>query len=221
MPRLKPLPRAEAPSEILEHYKRMFGEARDPVAEPGTATGTPGNWWTVWANTPGILKAFSAYPMAGAPLDEKLRELALARTGYARASQFVFSQHCKSARRVGVSEEKIEAVPYWTVTDVFSPTERAVLAYTDGLILEAGRVHDGVFEALRRALPEDAILALTYIVNMYALHATATKALRLEYDDVPERVVEIPAPETPSVQNWRDPSWSERCAQAANGEARA
>jgi alkylhydroperoxidase family enzyme len=208
MPRVKAVPRAEAPPEILANYERMFG-ARDPAAEPGTATGTPGNWWTVWANVPGVLKAFSAYSMADAPLDPQLRELAIMRTGYGRGSQFVFSQHCKAARRVGVAEEKIKATPYWTIADVFAPAERAVLAYTDGMVIEGGRVHDQVFAALKRHLPDDQILMLTYFVNMYALHATATKALRLEYDDVPERVVEIPAPETPRVQNWRNPAWSD------------
>jgi alkylhydroperoxidase family enzyme len=212
MPRLKPVSRAEAREDIRARYDDIFGKDRDPVAQPGTATGTPGNWWTVWANTPGILKAFSAYPMAEAPLDPRLRELAIMRTGFARGSQFVFSQHCKAARRAGTPEEKIAAVPYWTIAEVFTPTERAVLAFVDGMILEGGRVHDRVIEALKAALPDDHILMLTYFVNMYALHATATKALRLEYDDVPERVVEIPAPESPEVQNWRDPIWAEGAA---------
>jgi alkylhydroperoxidase family enzyme len=100
-------------------------------------------------------------------------------------------------------------VPYWTIADVFTAEERAVLAYVDGMILEGGRVHDQVFAALRRHLPDEQILALTYFVNMYALHATSTKALRLEYDDVPERVVEIPAPAEPGVQDWRDPAWAD------------
>jgi alkylhydroperoxidase family enzyme len=210
MPRVKPVARAEAPADILAHYERMFGESRDPVAEPGTSTGTPGNWWTVWANVPGILRAFSAYPMAQAPLDDEIREIAIMRTGFVRGSQFVFSQHCKAARRVGVSDEKIAAVPYWTIAEVFTPEERAVLAYVDGMILEGGRVHDQVFAMLRRSLPDDQILMLTYFVNMYALHATAAKALRLEFDDVPERVVEIPAPEQSGVQDWRDPVWADR-----------
>lgn len=205
MPRVKPVSRAEAPPEIVAIYERMF-DGRDPVAEPGTATGTPGDWWTVWANVPDILKAFSAYSMADAPLDPHLRELAIIRTGYSRGSKFVFSQHCKAARRAGVSEEKIEATPYWTISGVFTPAERAVLAYTDGMVIEGGRVHDRVFAELKRHLPEDQILMLTYFVNMYALHATATKALRLEYDDVSERVVEIPAPGRPGVQNWREPA---------------
>ncbi len=208
MPRVKPLPRAEAPPEVLPFYDQMF-EARDPVAQPGTATGTPGNWWTVWARVPGILKAFSGYSMREATLDAGLRELAIVRTGYARQSQFVFSQHCKAARRNGVAEEKIRAVPYWTVADVFSEAERAVLAYVDGQILEGGRVHDQVFAQLQRHLSDEHILMLTYFVNMYSLHATSTKALRLEYDDVAERVVEIPAPEAPGVQDWRDPAWAQ------------
>jgi AhpD family alkylhydroperoxidase len=212
MPRLKAVSRAEAPAEILAHYKRMFGESRDPTTHPGTSTGTPGDWWTVWANVPGILNAFSAYPMGEASLDGVLRELAIIRTGYARGSQFVFSQHCKAARRAGVSDEKIAAVPFWTIADVFSPTERTVLAYVDGMILEGGRVHDQVFNALRRYLPDDQILMLTYFVNMYALHATSTKALRLEYDDVPERVVEIPMPANGGVQDWRNPVWAEQAA---------
>ena len=80
---------------------------------------------------PGILKAFSAYPMGEAPLDGKLRELALIRTGYARGSQFVFSQHCKAARRAGVDDAKIRAVPYWTISSAFDETERAVLALSN------------------------------------------------------------------------------------------
>jgi len=96
-----------------------------------------------------------------------------------------------------VPEAKIEAIPYWTVADVFTPLERAVLAYVDGTILEGGRVHDEVFARLRAGLPDAQILMLTYVINMYQLHATATKALRLEYDDVPERVVEIPEPAQP------------------------
>src|SRR3546814_10790214 len=36
-------------------------------------------------------------------------------------SQFVFSQHCKAARKNGLSEEKIAAIPNWSVADCYSP----------------------------------------------------------------------------------------------------
>ena len=195
MARIAPLSRADAPPEIVRRYDEVFGEGRDPVAEPGTPTGTPGDWWTIWARVPGILSAFSAYSYRNAPLDPALRELAIIRTGYARQSQFVFSQHCKVGRKNGLSDGKIAAIPYWTVAEVFSSIERAVLAYVDGQILEGGRVHDKVFEILKTQLSDEEILILTYLINAYALHATSTRALRLEYDNVPERIVEVPAPE--------------------------
>ena len=208
MPRIEGLTRAEASQEVRERYDEIFGAGRDPVLDPGTATGTPGNWWTVWAKVPGILSAFSAYSYRTAPIDPCLRELALIRTGYARQSQFVFSQHCKVARRVGLEEAKIAAIPCWTIADVFTSLERAVLAYVDGQILEGGRVHDRVFAALKEGLSDEEILILTYLINAYALHATSTRALRLEYDDVPERIVEIPAPNAPGVQPWLETSWA-------------
>jgi alkylhydroperoxidase family enzyme len=202
MPRVRLLPREEAPEKVRALYDQVFG-GRDPVAEPGTVTGTPGNWWTAWANVPGILSAFSAYPAAEATLDPHLRELAILRTGYARASLFVFSQHCKAARRQGLAEDKIAATPYWTLAACYTDAERAVLAYVDGLVLENGRVHDRIFDQLKQHLSDEHILMLTYFVNMYCLHATATKALRLEYDDVPDRIAEIPSPAAPGVQDWR------------------
>jgi alkylhydroperoxidase family enzyme len=127
-------------------------------------------------------------------LDPKLRELGQTRAGFARGSQFVFSQHCKSSRAVGLSEEQVAAIPAWQVADCFSPLERAVLAYADCLVLDGGRVPNGVFEALKRELSDAEILELTYTTCLYEMHATMSRALRLEYDDVDERVVEIPAP---------------------------
>ena len=55
MPRLKQVPRNEANEYISKYYEALFGE-RDPGEEPGTATGTPGNWWTVFALVPYIFE---------------------------------------------------------------------------------------------------------------------------------------------------------------------
>ena len=64
----------------------------------------------------------------------------------------MFSQHCKSCRALGFSEEKIEALKAWAVSDLFSPLERALLAYTDALVLGFGRVDDAVFDAMSEHL---------------------------------------------------------------------
>ena len=74
-------------------------------ASPTSATGTPGNWWTVFALVPDAfdhaVAGFQFY-RGQRKLDPKLRELGQTRAGWARASQFVFSQHCKASRSVGL-----------------------------------------------------------------------------------------------------------------------
>jgi alkylhydroperoxidase family enzyme len=198
MPRLRQVPRAEASPLALRLYDQLFGPDRDPVAQPGTAAGTPGDWWTVFALVPDVLehavRGFRLYPSGNRLLDPQLRELAMTRAGWVVGSQFVFSQHCKSCRAVGIDEARIAAIPAWPVAECFSPVERAVLAYADGLSSGMGRVADGVFETLRSHLSDEEILELTYMTSLYVMHAVMSRALRLEFDDRDDPMVEIPAP---------------------------
>ncbi len=200
MPRLRQVPRDESNAPIVTvMYDLLFGPGRDPVAEPGTATGTSGDWWPVFALVPDILQhcvdGFGLYQSPKRFLAPQLRELGQTRAGWARGSQFVFSQHCKSCRAIGISEEKIAAIPAWQVADCFDATERAVLAYTDALVHDGGRVADGVFAALQAVLSDEEILELTYITALYEMHATMSRALRTEYDDRPETIVEVVGPD--------------------------
>ena len=197
MPRLRQVPRSEAAPSVLVLYDMLFGD-RDPVAEPGTVTGTPGDWWTVFALVPEIFEhsvaGFALYQNPKRTLDPQLRELGQCRVGWASGSQFVFSQHCKSLRTAGVSEEKITAIPHWAAASCYTPTERAVLAYTDTLALDHGRVDEGVFDALRESLSDEEILELTYITSLYMMHAVMSRALRTEFDDRDDPIVEVRAP---------------------------
>ena len=204
MPRLRQVARADVPEDVSKLYDVLFGE-RDPVVQPGTETGTPGNWWTVFALVPDVFRhavaGFQLYRSRSRKIDPQLRELGQTRAGYLRGSQFVFSQHCKSCRSVGLTEEKILAIPAWSVAECFNSQERAVLAYTDDLVAQGGRVSDATFEALREFLSDEEILEFTYITCTYEMHATISRALRLEYDDVDERVLEIPAPDPDASQD--------------------
>jgi alkylhydroperoxidase family enzyme len=185
-------------------YKRLFGD-RDPVAEPGTATGTPGDWWTVFANSPDVMehacRGFALYASPNRKLAPELRELGQTRAGWLVGSQFVFSQHCKACRAYGFSEGKIEALKAWAISDLFSPLERALLAYTDALVLGFGRVDDAVFDALGEHLDDEQILEFTYITMMYTMHAVISVALRTEFDDRPDPVLEVAAPDEHKAVN--------------------
>ncbi len=214
MPRLKQVSLKDASDNVKKYYRALFGE-RDPVEEPGTATGTPGNWWSVFALVPYIFDhATGHFGMFGmfadksiSQLDGKVRELGIIRAGYAQASQFVFSQHCKAARRFGIPEEQIQAIPHWQVSDVFNAKERSILAWADALILNGGRASDELFAALHSHLSDEDILELTYHIMGYNLHAVCCKALRLEFDDVPERIREVPVPAEGETADWAGGAW--------------
>jgi alkylhydroperoxidase family enzyme len=203
VPRLRQVPKDEATAPIVTLMYDFLFEGRDPVAEPGTATGSPGDWWTVFALVPDVLDhavaGFGLYDSPNRSLDPVLRELAQSRAGWAGGSQFVFSQHCKSLRKLGVSEEKIESVPHWPAATCFDEVDRLVLAYADCLVLDRGRVPDGLFDALRAHLTDEQVLELTYITALYLQHAVMSRALRTEFDDRPEPVVEVAAPDGADV----------------------
>ena len=198
MPRLSQVKRANVESDVIQQaFQRVFGD-RDPSTNPGTATGTPGNWWTVMALEPGIFRLLEDrrewLASSDRQLDPVLRELAIIRAGWARGSQFVFSQHCKVIRSLGVPEEKIEAIPAWQTSGFFTQLERLALAYADDLVLGSGRVTDARFDALKTQLSDVEILELTFITCTYDMSATISRALRLEYDDRPDAITEVPAP---------------------------
>ena len=129
-----------------------------------------------------------------------MRELGQTRAGWLVASQFVYSQHCKSCRGLGMPEEKIGRSRIGRSPTASTPGERALLAYTDYLVDQRGRVPDAVFDALHRHLTDEEILEFTYITGLYLMHAVMTKALRLEWDDRTTRSSSCPHP-TASIRS--------------------
>jgi alkylhydroperoxidase family enzyme len=201
MPRLRQVPRSEAKGSVLAFYNLLFGD-RDPVKDPGTETGSPGNWWTTFALVPAIfehaIEHFKIFGMfaesSSGTLPAVVRELGILRAGYTIGSVFVYSQHSKVARAAGLSERKVADIGHWPASDAYTAEDRVILAYADALLLQRGRVPDDLFAALRKILPDEQILEFSYHTMSYALHATLSRALKLEFDDIGDRLREIPAP---------------------------
>ena len=63
--------------------------------------------------------------------------------------------------------------------------------------LQAGRTPQTLFDKLKSFLTDYEILELTYITSLYDMHAVMSRALRTEFDDVPEAMTEVPAPADP------------------------
>ena len=141
----------------------------------------------MFASVPDVLRhCVRGFALYRARSDGSTRRTTRCRPGerrLLRSSQFVFSQHCKSCRTVGISEEKIAAIPTWSIASVFdeasvpcSPTPTPSSAPT-------AACPTSLFAELRAHLSDEEILELTYVTAMYEMHAIMSKALRVEFDD--------------------------------------
>lgn len=104
MPRLGQVGRDDAHGFARAVYRSLFGD-RDPVAKPGTATGTPGNWWTVFALVPDVpdhtTAGFQFYRSPDRLLSPKLRELGqLRRLGGGQSLRVLSALQGGSRRRL-------------------------------------------------------------------------------------------------------------------------
>jgi alkylhydroperoxidase family enzyme len=198
--RVKQVGLAEAPPETRAIYQRVFGD-KDPVALPGTATGSPGDYWTTLALVPDIFKLSTEIVWGLLGPDRKLsptlRELAILRTAIVGDCRFEYSQHLKVAQMpevVVIPKEKLAAIKSWTISDQYTAQERAVMAATDELI---GRnmIEDQTFAELKRHLSDELIVELFYVITTYRMHGMMLRALHLEFDnDTTARMQEVPAP---------------------------
>ena len=199
MARVKPVARGDAPPAIQAIYDLMFSPGRDPVVEPGTATGSPGDFWTVLANVPEIIVQARKFADDFVRSDERQlsraqRELVIVRAAFNIESKFEYSQHRKFLRATGYPEGKADEISVWTSSTVFEADERALLAFADEISLGLGRSQDATFARLREHFSDAAIIEAAYIAAQYVMFGLLCKSLRLEYDDIAERCEEVTPP---------------------------
>ena len=112
-------------------------------------------------------------------LDAALRELAILLVARLNRAPYEFSQHEPVARREGVSAEKIDAIQAWEHSPLFTPCERALLAYARAMTLDV-QVATPTFDALRGWFNEREIIELTATIAAYNMVARFLEALGLE-----------------------------------------
>ena len=62
---------------------------------------------------------------------------------------------------LGVSDEKIDALPNYASSDLYTTVERVALEYADAMTITGRDVSDELFARLRERFDEDALVELT------------------------------------------------------------
>lgn len=92
-----------------------------------------------------------------------------------RASQinkcaYCVNMHLDDARKANISQEKIDKLIFWRHVDIFTPAERAVLAWTEALtILEQKTDYASLRADLRQHFSEKEITVITTDISMINL----------------------------------------------------
>lgn len=140
------------------------------------------NLYRVLANQPPALRAFlgmSRYVRDESALAPPLRELTILATAYALGVRYEQVHHTAAARRAGVSDEKLAALPAWQTSTAFTAAERAAMAYAHE-VATSRRAADATFEALRAHFAPAQIVDLALTVGWY--HLCGALLLPLEVD---------------------------------------
>jgi alkylhydroperoxidase family enzyme len=125
----------------------------------------------------GWLKLFTAIRQKS-KLPGGLRELAILRVALLNGATYEYRAHVPFALKEGVPQEKIDALEGWRDSELYTPGERAVLAYTDAMTREI-QVSDEVFAAVRAALDERETVELTATIAGYNLVSRFLVAMQL------------------------------------------
>ena len=152
MPRLRQVPapkRRRRPSPCTTSSSATATRSPSPAPRPARrATGgrcSPTR--PTCSSTP--CRGFALYASPERKLDPKLRELGQTRAGWLVGSQFVFSQHCKSCRALGLHRGEDRGAQVVAGLRPASLRSSGRCSPTPTPRARFGRVDDAVFDALR------------------------------------------------------------------------
>jgi alkylhydroperoxidase family enzyme len=160
------LPPIEKPSSLLGRiltflYRRQLGRAITPAQV--VYNRVPAAWR--------ISLAFLRFEMFGARLSHEIRLLATTHTAMLNGCAFCQDIKRAFAIRQKLGTRKFDALASWRTSDVFTPAERAALAYVEEATLSR-KVSDATFAELAKHFDEREIVELTLsnaIENFYNL----------------------------------------------------
>jgi AhpD family alkylhydroperoxidase len=166
--RLPPLPA----DQWDEATQRALSAMTNPEANNALST---------LAHHPALAKAFlrfNVHLLYSSTLPARIRELAVLRVAHRRQCGYEWEHHASMAKRLGITEDEIEAVRRGEANDEF---ERAVLTGVDELE-EESQLSDETWAALGARLDDRQRMDYIFTVGCYATLAMAFNTFGVEVE---------------------------------------
>jgi len=143
-----------------------------------------------YAHAPATIKAMMNVEssLRAGVLEHGLLELVKLRASQINGCAFCIGMHAAAARKSGESEMRLYLLDAWREASVYSPRERAALAWTEALtrVAETG-APDAVYAEVREAFSEAEQVQLTLQIGAINLWNRLQVGLRGQHDADPSR----------------------------------
>src|SRR5580704_17552798 len=115
-------------------------------------------------------------------LGPQLIELVKMRASQINGCAYCLDAHSKALRKGGETEQRIYLLDAWRESPLYTPRERAALAWTEALtrIAEA-QAPDAVYDELRQHFDDKEVVDLTTLIGMTNLWNRLAISLRYEH----------------------------------------
>ena len=97
-------------------------------------------------------------------LEEIVLELVKIRASQINGCAYCLDMHTKDARAIGESEQRLHLLAAWREAPVFSPRERAALAWCESITLLPNGITDSVRREVASVFAERELVALTFAI---------------------------------------------------------
>ena len=119
------------------------------------------------------------HALRASTLEPDLRELLKIRASQLNGCAFCIQFHLNEARKIGVAAPKLDLLPAWRETAIYSSREAAALAWTEHLTLIAGHpVEDAAWVEVRTHFSEAEVALLTTAIGQINFWNRVAASLR-------------------------------------------
>lgn len=177
MPRIKGIPAktANLPLKLLYLFTRrniaqFTGRKPERMLEP----------LELYGHAPGLVLAYGMLEWATARLnrvDERLRFLAELKAATLTSCEYCIDFGSQVARRSGLSDEQLLALPRYRESELFTDLEKLVLDYAVAMCRTPVDVPDALFSELRKYLNDAQLVELTHVIALENLRGRFNLAL--------------------------------------------
>jgi len=177
MARITGVPEQDAEEEVQLAYRytrqdmtHLTGRETERMIEP----------IEMYAHAPRLLGAIGVIEQATRELnrvDQRLMDLAELKAATVTGCEYCIDLGSKVARRSGLSDEQLLALPSYRSSPLFSDLEKLVLDYASGMSRTPVDVPDELFNQLRRHFDDSQLVELTHIIALENMRGRFNLAL--------------------------------------------